>query len=102
MNHDLGTSLFTDYLNVKYCACQNTIPWRYSGKRLKASTMYGRIKKNRPPENSFLFHQNVRIEKPVSLHHLLQIWPEMVLQVHSSINMFFTGLPAHNIDYSMP
>jgi hypothetical protein len=60
----------------------------YSGKRLKASTMYSRIKKNRSAENSFLFYQNVRIRKPVSLHHLLQIWPEMFLQVHSSKRVF--------------
>jgi hypothetical protein len=55
-----------------------------SGKRLEASTMYSLLKKNRPAENSFFFHQNVRIKNPGSLHHLLRIWPEIVLWVQSS------------------
>jgi hypothetical protein len=59
----------------------------YSGNRLEASTMYSRIKQS-APENLFLFHRSVRIKKPVSLHHLLQFWPEMVLWVHSSERVF--------------
>jgi hypothetical protein len=64
------------------------ISLQYSVKRLEASTMYKSNKKIRPTENSFLFYQNVRIKKPVSLHHLLPIWPEMVLWVRTSKRVF--------------
>jgi hypothetical protein len=37
--------------------------------------MYSRIKKIGPLKIRF-FYQNEHIKKPISLHHLLQIWPE--------------------------
>jgi hypothetical protein len=76
--------------------------YKNSGKRLKASTMYSRIKTNRPAENSFLFHQNVRIKKPVLVCTTYFKFGRKWSFRCTPQNVSFPGLPAHNIDYNMP